>query len=114
MKSSLALVMVTAAVTALSVPAFAQHKHGPVTTAAAAKGATPELADGEIRRIDAAKGVVLLRHGEIRSLNMGAMTMSFRLKDPAMAAQLKVGDKVRFAAEQQGETLLITRIEKAH
>jgi Cu/Ag efflux protein CusF len=113
MKSSLALVMV-AAVAALSAPAYAQHKHTPAAPAPAAKGAAAELADGEIRRIDAANGVVLLRHGEIRSLNMGAMTMSFRLKDPAMASQLKVGDKVRFVAEQQGETLLITRIEKAH
>lgn len=113
MKSS--LILATLAAAALCLPALAQHKHGPATAATpAAKGAAAELAEGEIRRIDAALGLVLLRHGEIRSLNMGPMTMSFRLKDPAMAAGLKAGDKVRFTAEQKGDLLLITRIEKAH
>jgi Cu/Ag efflux protein CusF len=41
------------------------------------------------------------------------MTMSFKLKDPAMAAQFKEGDKVKFTAEQKGEELIITSIQKA-
>jgi Cu/Ag efflux protein CusF len=44
---------------------------------------------------------------------MGAMTMSFKLKDPAMAEQLKEGDKVKFTAEQKGDDLIITSIRKA-
>jgi Cu/Ag efflux protein CusF len=71
-------------------------------------------ADGEVRRIDKARGTVLMRHGEIKSLNMGAMTMSFKLKDPAMATDLKEGDKVRFTAEQKGDDLIITSIRKAN
>ena len=47
------------------------------------------------------------------SLGMGAMTMGFKLKDPAAASGLKIGDKVKFTAEQQGETLIVTQIRKA-
>jgi Cu(I)/Ag(I) efflux system protein CusF len=101
-------------VTALAVgaaPAWAQHAgHGTAKPVATAAG---ELADGEVRRVDKARGTVLLKHGEIRSLNMGAMTMAFKLKDPAMADSLQVGDKVKFTAEQKGEEIVVTSIRKA-
>jgi Cu(I)/Ag(I) efflux system periplasmic protein CusF len=101
-------------VTALALvaaPALAQHTgHGTAKPAATAAG---ELADGEVRRIDKARGTVLLKHGEIKNIGMGAMTMSFKLKDPKMADQLKEGDKVKFAVEQKGEDLIITSIAKA-
>jgi Cu(I)/Ag(I) efflux system periplasmic protein CusF len=99
-----------ASLASVAAPALAQHKHGPA--APAAQSAAPELADGEVRRVDAAKGTILLKHGEIRSINMGAMTMGFKLKDAALAAGLQPGDKVKFAVEQQGETLIVTKIEK--
>jgi Cu/Ag efflux protein CusF len=104
------IVMVTMLALA-AAPALAQHAgHGTAKPAATAAG---ELADGEVRRIDKARGTVLLKHGEIKSVNMGAMTMSFKLKDPAMADQLKEGDKVKFAVEQKGEDLIVTAIRKA-
>jgi Cu/Ag efflux protein CusF len=94
-----------------TAPAVAQHAgHGAGKPSAAAAG---ELADGEIRRIDRARGTVLLKHGEIKSIQMGAMTMSFKLKDPAMAESLKEGDKVKFTVEQKGDDLIITSIRKA-
>lgn len=111
MKSRLALATCTlVALSAVVPPVLAQHQHG--TAATAAQGATPEMADGEVRRIDAAKGTILLKHGEIKSINMGAMTMGFKLKDPALAAGLKVGDRIRFAAEQKDGELIVTRIQK--
>lgn len=106
------LLFVTALAFAAAAPALAQHAgHGTAKPAAAA--AAGELADGEVRRIDKARGTVLLKHGEIKSVNMGAMTMSFKLKDPKMAEPLKEGDKVRFAVEQKGDDLIITSISKA-
>jgi Cu/Ag efflux protein CusF len=105
------LLFVTALAFAAAAPALAQHAgHGPAKPAAAAAG---ELADGEVRRIDKARGTVLLKHGEIKSIPMGPMTMSFKLKDPAMAEPLKEGDKVKFAVEQKGDDLVITSIRKA-
>ena len=44
---------------------------------------------------------------------MGAMTMSFKLKEPSMADQLQVGDKIKFTVEQKGEELIVTSIRKA-
>lgn len=112
MKPRLALATCTlVALSAVVPPALAQHPHG-TAAAAAAQGATPEMADGEVRRIDAAKGTILLKHGEIKSINMGAMTMGFKLKDPALAAGLKVGDRIKFAAEQKDGELIVTRIQK--
>jgi len=104
------LLLITALAFA-AVPALAQHAgHGMAKPDAAAAG---EMSDGEVRRIDKARGTVLLKHGEIKNIGMGAMTMSFKLKDPAMAAQLKEGDKVRFTAEQKGDDLIVTSIRKA-
>jgi Cu/Ag efflux protein CusF len=108
-KLVLAITLLSAAVQ----PALAQHKHGAAAPAAAPAAAAAELADGEIRRIDAAKGSMIVKHGEIKSINMGAMTMAFKLKDPKLATGLKEGDKIRFAVEQAGDQLLITRIQKA-
>ncbi|MBK9243710.1 MAG: copper-binding protein [Burkholderiales bacterium] len=105
------LLFATVLTLAAAAPALAQHAgHGSAKPAASAAG---ELADGEVRRVDKARGAVLLKHGEIKSVNMGAMTMSFKLKDPAMAEQLKEGDKVKFAVEQKGDDLVITSIRKA-
>ena len=102
-------------ITVLSVaalPALAQHAgHGAMAKPSATAAAEP--ADGEVRRIDKSRGTVLLKHGEIKSVNMGAMTMSFKLKDPAMADQLKEGDKVKFTVEQKGDDLIVTSIRKA-
>lgn len=94
----------------LSAASFAQHAHAPAMSSVQ-KGQT-ELADGEVRRLDTAKGMVLLKHGEVKSINMGPMTMNFKLKPPSLATGLNVGDKVKFAVEQQGDQLIVTRIEK--
>jgi Cu(I)/Ag(I) efflux system protein CusF len=95
-----------------AAPALAQHTgHGAPAKPAATTAAEPS--DGEVRRVDKTRGTVLLKHGEIKNLGMGAMTMSFKLKDPAMADQLKEGDKVKFTAEQKGEDLIITSIRRA-
>mgnify|MGYP001218588357 CR=1 FL=1 len=112
MKLRLALATGTLLVlAAITTPSFAQHRHGadlPATSSTA-----QELADGEVRRIDPAKGTVVLRHGEIKAIGMGPMTMSFKFKDPALATGLQVGDRVRFLVERQGDDFVITKIQKA-
>lgn len=69
------------------------------------------LAEGEVRRLDPASGRVTLRHGEIRNIDMPAMTMVFRAADPALLANLKVGDRVRFSAERVGANFVVTYVE---
>lgn len=71
-----------------------------------------ELATGEVRRIAKDTNKITLRHGEIKSLDMPPMTMVFVVRDSSMLDALKVGDKIRFAAEKSADgTYAVTRIE---
>ncbi len=81
---------------------------------AAASTAAMPLVQGEIRKVDVAKGLVVLRHGDIPNLAMPPMTMGFNVADPRMLDGLKVGDKVRFSAEDRQGALTVTAIERAN
>jgi Cu/Ag efflux protein CusF len=110
MKLRLALASGTLLVLAVvATPSSAQHRHDADPPATSS---TLELADGEVRRIDPVRGTVVLRHGEIKAIGMGPMTMSFKFKDPAMATGLQVGDRVQFLVERQGNDFVITQIRK--
>jgi Cu(I)/Ag(I) efflux system periplasmic protein CusF len=80
--------------------------------AVAAVGA--QAADGEVRKIDLNQGKITLKHGEIRKLEMPAMTMVFRVRDKAALAGLAVGDRVRFDAEKIDGQYTVTSIQKLH
>lgn len=69
------------------------------------------LSDGEVRRIDVTLGRITLRHGPLRNLDMPPMTMVFNVQDKALISALKVGDKVRFRAVEQGGKYVVTHIE---
>ena len=71
------------------------------------------MTEGVVRRIDPANGKLTLRHGPIVNLDMPAMTMVFRVQDPAMLDKVKPGDKVRFRAENLKGALTVTILEPA-
>jgi Cu(I)/Ag(I) efflux system periplasmic protein CusF len=80
-------------------------------TAAAAQNS---LINGEVRKIDEAAGKITLKHGPAKSLGMDeGMTMAYRVKDPAMLEQVKVGDKVQFEAESADNGYTVTKIQKS-
>ena len=58
------------------------------------------MASGEVRKIDKTQGKITIRHGPLTTLDMPAMTMVFRVKDPAMLDQVREGDKIKFVAER--------------
>lgn len=99
------------ALSATAAPVFAQQSGQ--GAAAPATAAAADMTSGEVRRVDKVRGVVVLKHGEIKNLNMGAMTMTFKLQDPAIAGQLNVGDKVTFTAIQKGDELIVTSIRQS-
>ncbi|MFQ2156245.1 copper-binding protein [Aeromonas hydrophila] len=70
------------------------------------------MTQGVISRIDAANGKVGIKHEAIDNLKMPAMTMVFRVADPALLKDLKVGDAVRFHAENPAGKLTVTAIQK--
>ena len=70
-------------------------------------------ANGEVRKIDESQGKITLRHGPIKNLDMDAMTMVWRVKEPSMLKGLKPGDKVTFEADRVNGQLTIVKMEKS-
>jgi Cu/Ag efflux protein CusF len=76
--------------------------------------ASAEGVNGEVKKIDEAAGKITLKHGPIKALDMDqGMTMVFRVQDPAMLKQVKVGDKVKFEASRVDGQITVTKIQKA-
>jgi Cu(I)/Ag(I) efflux system periplasmic protein CusF len=76
-------------------------------------GQSPMI-NGQVTKIDESAGKITLKHGPIKKLDMNeGMTMVFRVQDPAMLKQVKVGDKVRFDADRVNGKYTVTKIEKA-
>ena len=107
-------------------PAWAQHSgghgtgsgmtgHGMMGGDAKEHGAAhgEMLVDAEVRKVDKDAGKITLRHGPIKSLDMPAMTMVYRVKDPTMLERVKAGDKVKFSGEMSGSAMIVTKIEPA-
>ena len=84
--------------------------HQPAATAAASDG---DLTDGEVRKIDLEAGKLTLKHADIKSLDMPAMTMVFVVKDKAMLDKLKTGDRIRFKVVNDGGKYTVTEIQPA-
>lgn len=120
--STLAL---AAAITLSSAPlAFAQQTnhnahHAPSSTTTnnsadsghEGGGVSDQMVEGEIKKINKKAGKITIRHGELKDLGMPAMTMIFRVKDPAMLDQVKAGDKVKFVAQKVGSALTVVKLE---
>lgn len=70
--------------------------------------------EGEVRKIDTAQNKITLKHGEIKNLDMPAMSMVFSVRDPALLGKVKPGDKVRFTAEKIGGTYTVTSLDVAN
>lgn len=85
---------------------MAHMEHGAMHAAAAA-----QLADGLVKKVDKAAGTLTIAHGPLNG--MPGMTMAFRVKESAWLDQLKAGQKIRFAAEEQNGAMTIVRIEAA-
>ncbi|HET7868422.1 MAG TPA: copper-binding protein [Burkholderiaceae bacterium] len=102
-------VLIVAAVLGASTAAHSQQATAPQAAASVATA----MSEGEVRRVDKEQGKLTLKHGPIANLEMSAMTMVFKVADRKLLDGLKVGDKVRFAAENVNDVLTVTAIEPA-
>ncbi len=116
------LAVLTAVLTAAALPARAQgHSHeGHDQQAEAADAATPSSQDwipAEVRRVDVVQQKLMLKHGDIRHLDMPGMTMPFRLAPGVVsAAQLsaiKAGDRVEVRIESRDGAPTIIELRPA-
>jgi Cu/Ag efflux protein CusF len=71
------------------------------------------LVDAEVRKVDKDNQKITLKHGEIKNLDMPAMTMVFNVKDPSVLDKLNAGDKVQFRAANEGGKFVVTEIQPA-
>jgi Cu/Ag efflux protein CusF len=93
----------------LATPVHASGDHGaghkPVQAAAA------DMTDGEVRKVDKEAAKITLKHADIKSLDMPAMTMVFNVKDKAMLDKVKAGDKVKFKAVNDAGKFTVTDMQ---
>jgi len=81
---------------------------------ASAAAAQDAAMTGEVRKIDEGAAKITLKHGPVPSLGMDeGMTMVYRVKDPALLKEVKVGDKVKFEAEATEGGFTVTKLQKA-
>ena len=96
-KRILPLAALCAATIALTAPGYSQA----------------EMVDGQVTKIDQSAGKITLRHGPIKKFDMDGMTMVFRVKDPAILKQVKVGDKIRFEPDKIDGQFTVIKMQKA-
>lgn len=68
---------------------------------------------GIVQGIDKTNGKLKLTHDPIAALGWPKMTMFFRLKDRALADQVREGDKVEFSLEQAASGYVISALRKS-
>lgn len=94
-------------------PALAQNDnaHDAHHPAASVLAAAADTTEAEVRKVDLVAQKITLRHGAIKNLDMPGMTMVFQVKDPALLAQVKAGDKVRFTADKINGAYVVLTLE---
>lgn len=70
-----------------------------------------EWVAAKVVKVDAARGRITLDHAPIKSLDMAAMTMGFKVADSGLLSTRKVGERVRFLVTMRDDELVVVRIE---
>ncbi|MBP2238154.1 Cu/Ag efflux protein CusF [Sinorhizobium kostiense] len=70
-----------------------------------------EFTKATVKKIDAKAKKVTLIHEELKSLDMPAMTMVFRVQDDALLEKLKEGANIEFVAERVNGKLTVTEVK---
>lgn len=71
------------------------------------------MSSADVVKVDRVLGKITLRHGPLLNLDMPAMTMAFKVAQPAMLDQVAPGQKVQFVAARVGGALTIMTLEVA-
>ena len=85
-----------------------------VLTISSGVGAQTDLVNGQVTKIDESAGKITMRHGPMPKFELDeGHTMVFRVQDPAIFKQVKVGDKVKFEADRVNGQFTVMKIQKA-
>jgi Cu/Ag efflux protein CusF len=92
------------------IPAPQVQAAAPAEPAAQASAANLPTVSGTVEKVDTGAGKITLDHGPIPNLDMDAMTMVFRVQDPALLQGVKAGDKVQFQADRVNGQISVVKI----
>ena len=101
-------------ITATLVPSADATMHEPPRPSPApmvSAAADNLMSDGEVRKVDPSTKKITIKHGELKNLDMPAMTMVFQVADPAMLGKVKAGDKIKFRADKVNGAITVMEIE---
>ena len=87
------------------------NSQGNAKTMSTAQKADSAMGEGMVKKVDKSKGTVTLMHGPMNG--MPAMTMAYKVKDPAWLDQLQSGQKIRFATDPADGGMTVTKFEQA-
>ena len=105
------LVISTLILSVVSVSPYALASSDAPSAAVSSRDQIATLSDGEIKKIDKALGKLIIKHGPLENLGMPAMTMLFRVANPALLEQVKPGDRIKFLAQKVDGALTVTTLE---
>jgi Cu/Ag efflux protein CusF len=94
MKSTMKLALAAMLGLALAQPALAQ-----------------EYTKGQVTKVDTKQKKVTIKHEELKSLGMPAMTMVFVVADDAMLEKVEPGKNIEFVAERVKGRITVTEIK---
>jgi Cu/Ag efflux protein CusF len=80
-----------------------------LSTAAIAHAA--EFTKGKVKKLDEKAGKVTIIHEALKSLDMPAMTMVFRIGEGVDAAKLKEGSNIEFVAGRVKGKITVTEVK---
>jgi Cu(I)/Ag(I) efflux system membrane protein CusA/SilA len=86
---------------------------GAVAMVAAVAQATLPFVDAEVRKLDASKGTVVLKHKDIPNLGMSGMTMEFDVANKKALQGVKPGDKVQVTIDMVGGKPTVLQLRRA-
>lgn len=110
MKKPIAALAALAALAPALAPAAENHGVHGGHGAMHAGTAQSALVDGLVKKVDKAGGKLSIAHGPLPN-GMPAMTMAYKVKDPAWLDQLKGGQKIRFAFDERNGAFTVVRLE---
>lgn len=117
MKRSIAVV---ACITIVSGSAWAQsaQTHGAMpgmngassSMISEAKATVTHRLSGTVKKVDVKAKSVTVDHAAVQTLNWPAMTMTFKVEDPAIIAKLKTGAKIDADMIERGHDYVIVAL----
>lgn len=111
MKKVMLVTLVLSVLSTAAISSYAMEKMEMPMHAKATASSKLIKGKGQVVLISQDKKMVTLKHDPIAAIQWPAMTMAFKVKNSAVLAKTKVGDKVSFTLVPDGKDYMVTSIK---